>query len=103
MELNKKFSIPIASIVFILIGAPLGMIARKGSFAVSLAFSLIFFIVYWIFLIGGEEFADRGLVSPLLSMWLPNIVLGLFGIFLCFYQARGYDTLSAMLLNRKKG
>ena len=30
VELHKKFSIPFASIVFILIGAPLGMMARKG-------------------------------------------------------------------------
>ena len=75
VELHKKFSIPFASIIFVLIGAPLGMMARKGGFAVSMAFSLGFFIIYWVFLIGGEEFADRGLLSPALSMWLPNLVL----------------------------
>ena len=88
VELHKKFSIPFASIVFIMIGAPLGMMARKGGFAVSMAFSLGFFIVYWIFLISGEEFADRGLLSPALSMWLPNLVLGPLGIFMCYWHSQ---------------
>ena len=85
VELHKKFSIPFASIVFILIGAPLGIVAKKSGFAVSTAFSLGFFIIYWAFLIAGEEFADRGLLSPALSMWLPNFILGAIGIFMCYW------------------
>ena len=88
VELHKKFSIPFASIVFILIGAPLGIMAKKGGFAVSMAFSLGFFIVYWVFLISGEEFADRGLLSPALSMWLPNLVLGPLGLFMCYWHSQ---------------
>ena len=99
VELHKKFSIPFASIIFILIGAPLGMMVRKGGFAVSMAFSLGFFIIYWMFLIGGEEFADRGLLSPVLSMWLPNIVLGVFGIFICYWQSLEQRTINFDLIN----
>jgi len=99
VELHKKFSIPFASIIFILIGAPLGMMARKGGFALSMAFSLGFFIVYWMFLIGGEEFADRGLLSPALAMWLPNIVLGIFGITICYWQSLEQRTIDFDLIN----
>ena len=99
VELHKKFSIPFASIVFILIGTPLGIMARKGGFAVSMAFSLSFFIIYWIFLISGEEFADRGLLSPALSMWLPNIVLGSLGIFMCYRQSLEQQFLNLDILN----
>ena len=99
VELHKKFSIPFASIIFILIGAPLGMMARKGGFAVSMAFSLGFFIIYWAFLIGGEEFADRGLLSPALSMWLPNLVIGIFGLFICYWQSLEQRIINFELLN----
>ena len=99
VELHKKFSIPFASIIFILIGAPLGMMVKKGGFAVSMAFSLGFFIVYWIFLIGGEEFADRGLLSPALSMWIPNLVLGSLGIFMCYWQSLELRTINLDLIN----
>ncbi|SVE33514.1 uncharacterized protein METZ01_LOCUS486368, partial [marine metagenome] len=99
VELHKKFSIPLASLVFILIGAPLGIMVRKGGFAVSMAFSLGFFIIYWAFLIAGEEFADRGSLSPALSMWLPNLILGALGIFLCYRTSREQKFINFEILN----
>ena len=107
VEFHKKFSIPFASIVFILIGAPIGIITRKGGFAVSAALSIGFFIVYWGFLITGEEFADRGYLSPHLSMWLPNYILGSIGAYLCYYTSREQqylklEFLSLLKFKRKK-
>jgi lipopolysaccharide export system permease protein len=64
----------------VLIGAPLGIMARKGGLATSLGLSLLFFIIYWAFLIGGEELADRMFLSGALAMWLPNVVIGVAGI-----------------------
>ena len=81
VELHKKFSIPIACIVFIIVGAPIGIATRKGKFAISMAISLTFFLIYWAFLIAGENFADKGKIDPILSMWLPNIVLLIIGIY----------------------
>ena len=88
VELHKKFSIPFASIVFILVGAPLGVMARRGNFALSTTISLGFFIIYWAFLIGGEQLADRGTISPFMSMWLPNIILGVLGLYLIYINSK---------------
>ena len=88
VELHKKFSIPFASLIFILIGAPLGIISKKGGFALSTATSLGFFVIYWGFLIAGEEFADRGSISPFLAMWQPNFFLGIIGISLLYYISK---------------
>ncbi|HDQ00158.1 MAG TPA: LptF/LptG family permease, partial [bacterium] len=82
VEIYKKYSIPFACVVFVLIGAPLGIMARRGSMAVGGGISLLFFIIYWIFLIGGEELADRDMMSPFMSMWLANFVVGIFGLLL---------------------
>lgn len=84
VEIYKKYSIPFACVVFVLIGAPLGMITRKGGFGVAAGMSLGFFLLYWACLIGGEKLADRQLLSPFLSMWVANIVLGLAGLYLVF-------------------
>ena len=99
VELNKKFSIPIASIVFILVGAPLGVMARRGNFAISGAISLGFFILYWAFLIAGENLADRGNITPFLSMWLPNIILGVLGIYLIYSNSRNRSRIKFDFLN----
>jgi lipopolysaccharide export system permease protein len=82
VEIQKKYSIPIACIVFVLVGAPLGIMARQGGMAFGGGMSLGFFLIYWAFLIGGEQLADRGFVGPVLAMWAPNIIVGLGGIYL---------------------
>ena len=82
VEIHKKFSTAFACFVFILIGAPLGIMARKGGIGTGILYSLAFFVIYWICLIGGENLADRLVVSPELAMWISNIIIGVFGILL---------------------
>jgi lipopolysaccharide export system permease protein len=84
LEVHKKYSLPAACVVFVLVGAPLGILARRGGMAVSVGISIVLFILYWAFLIGGEELSDRGFVSPVLAMWSANILLGLVGLVLLF-------------------
>lgn len=84
VEIEKKYSIPFAAIVFVFLGAPLGMMSRRGNFGVSAGLSLLFFLVYWAFLIAGEKLADRELLSPFMAMWLANIVLGGAGLILTY-------------------
>ncbi len=79
VEVHKKFSLPAACVVFVLIGAPLGMRVRRAGPAVAFV-SVAFFLFYYLCLIGGEELANRLLLPPWLSMWLPNIVLGAWGL-----------------------
>lgn len=88
VEIEKKYSIPVACLVFVLIGAPLGIMARQGGIAVGGGMSLIFFLIYWTFLIGGEQLADRGLVGPVVAMWSPNVVVGAFGIYLVIHAVQ---------------
>lgn len=82
VEIHKKYAIPIACFVFVLVGCPLGIITKRGNFGLSAGVTLLFYIVYWICLIGGEKLADRGYLSPFLSMWLGNFVIGFVGILL---------------------
>lgn len=88
VEVHKKYSIPFACIVFVLIGAPLGTMTRKGGFGVAAGISLGFFLIYWAFLIGGEKLSDRNLLSPFWGMWTANILLGILGIILVRKSAR---------------
>jgi lipopolysaccharide export system permease protein len=78
VEFHKKFSLPAACVVFVLLGAPLGMRVRRAGPAVAFV-SVAFFLFYWLALIGGEELAERLLLPPWLAMWLPNLVLGTWG------------------------
>jgi lipopolysaccharide export system permease protein len=82
LEVHKKYALPAACVVFVLIGAPLGIMARRGGMAVSIGISIGLFIVYWAFLIGGEELSDRGFLPPAVTMWAANVLLGGVGLLL---------------------
>jgi lipopolysaccharide export system permease protein len=88
VEIHKKYSIPAACLIFVLVGAPLGIMARKGGFGIAATLSLGFFILYWAFLIGGEKLADRAILSPFWGMWGANIVIGAMGMYLTFRVGR---------------
>jgi lipopolysaccharide export LptBFGC system permease protein LptF len=86
VEVQKKFSIPAACLVFVLVGAPLGIRARKSGISVAFV-SILFFIFYYLCLAGGEELADRRLLAPWIAMWTPNLVIGAIGILLTLQAA----------------
>jgi lipopolysaccharide export system permease protein len=88
VEIHKKFSTSFACIIFVLIGAPLGIMARKGGIGTGILYSLAFFVIYWICLIGGENLADRLIISPELAMWASNIIIGAFGVFITVAMVR---------------
>ena len=88
VEIYKKYSIPAACIVFVLVGVPLGIMSRRGGFGIAATLSLGFFVLYWACLIGGEKLADRDIVSPFVGMWIANILIGLMGAYLTFRTAR---------------
>ncbi len=82
VEIHKKYSIPFACIIFVLIGSPIAIRMGKSGMSTAIGLSILFFLVYYICLIGGEKIADRGLISPLFAMWSPNIIFGILAVIL---------------------
>jgi len=88
-EIHKKFSIPFVCIVFVLIGAPIAVRYRQGGVAMVVGVSLAFFCAYYVALIGGEELADRLIVTPFWAMWAPNVLFGGIGLAFLWRTVRG--------------
>src|SRR5699024_12251039 len=82
VEIHKKFSIPIACINCVLLGAPIGMYTKKGNLGYAALIGAVFLTIYWISIIQGEKLADRLFISPAAGMWTSNIVLGIIGIYM---------------------
>jgi len=88
VEVHKKYSIPVACIVFVLVGAPLGVMSRRGNMGVAGSIAFIFFLIYWSCLIGGEELADNRIISPFVAMWTANLICGIAGVYLIIHSVR---------------
>lgn len=88
VEFHKKFSIPFACVVFTLVGVPMAVSTSRSGKGVSVSLAIAVFLIYYLFLMGGERFADRGMLDPFLAMWSANILLLLVGIPIFFKTVR---------------
>ncbi len=81
IELQRKFTLSFAILVFFFIGAPLGAIIKKGGIGTPLVISVFLFIVYYIFDNTGYKMARDGKMEVWEGMWLSTVALLPLGIF----------------------
>lgn len=84
IELQKKFTLSFACIIFFFIGAPLGAIIRKGGLGTPLVISVLLFIVYYIIDNTGYKMAREGRMEVWEGMWLSSAVLLPLGVFFTY-------------------
>ena len=84
VEIHKKFTLAFACLLFAMTGAPLGILVKRGGITIASGLSIVFFLVYYILLIWGEQLADRNLLDPTFGSWMPNIILFIVGGILLF-------------------
>ncbi|RTY36324.1 YjgP/YjgQ family permease [Chlorobium phaeovibrioides] len=79
-EYHKKYALAFACFFFVLVGAPLGILARRGGFGIGAILSLFFFVLYWILMIAGEKMAVRGVLEPWAAIWMADAVMAAIGL-----------------------
>ena len=102
VELHKKFSLPAACILFVMTGASLGVLFRKGGFTIAVGLSFGFFLIYYILMIVGEDLADRNIVSPVIGVWSPNAILLIISMYLILHTVKEQAPLRASFSFLKK-
>ncbi|MCM1484112.1 MAG: LptF/LptG family permease [Muribaculaceae bacterium] len=88
IELQKKFTLSFACLIFFFIGAPLGAIIRKGGLGMPLVVSVFLFIFYYIIDNTGYKMARDGKIPVLEGMWLSTAVLLPMGVFFTYKAMR---------------
>lgn len=81
IEMQKKFTLSFACLIFFFIGAPLGSIIRKGGLGTPLVISVLLFIFYYIIDNTGYKMARDGKIEVWAGIWLSSAVLLPLGIF----------------------
>jgi lipopolysaccharide export system permease protein len=82
IEINKKFSIPFSTLVFGILGIPLGIRKHRTVKYWGFTIGLAVVITYYLLRLGGEALAETGRLTPFIGAWAPNIILGVAGIWL---------------------
>jgi len=74
-EIEKKYALAFSCLVFLFFGAGLGLLIKRSGLGVGFVAGLLFFAIYYILLIAGEEFSDAGRVTPFIGIWFANLIL----------------------------
>jgi LPS export ABC transporter permease LptF/LPS export ABC transporter permease LptG len=88
VEWHKKFAIPVACLVFGLLGLGLSLGSKKEARSAAFALSIAVIFVYYVLLRLGEQAGDTGLLAPWLAMWSANLVLGALAVLLLMRNHR---------------
>jgi len=82
IELNIRFSYPLACIVLMLIGVPLGLSSKRGGKSTGVVLTLFLVFTYYLLSNVGVAFAKSGKLSPVLGVWAANLIFTAFGLLL---------------------
>ena len=103
MELHKKFSIPIACFALGLLAVPLGIQSGSTKKSFGLVLGMVFFLIYYLLLTAGLVFGETGTCPPVIGMWVPNVVMGVLGLYLLIKTANERQLGVGPISNLLKG
>jgi LPS export ABC transporter permease LptG/LPS export ABC transporter permease LptF len=100
MAWQKKYSIPAACLAFMLIALGMGVSHRRDGRLAAFVLGICVVFVYWVLMYMSEAIAKAGLLPywfAWLAMWVPNIVVALWGLVLIARKLRAPEESSMKL------
>lgn len=73
VELQQRIALPIACLLFALLGVPVGVRPRRGGRAAGFVLTILLICGYYLFFVAGVHFAQNGALPPAAGVWMANI------------------------------
>ncbi len=74
IELNRRFALPLACILLVLSGVPLGISSRRSGKSAAVVLTAGIALVYYMGLISCVSLARQGTLAPEVAVWLPDVL-----------------------------
>lgn len=107
-EFQQRIALPIACLIFALLGVPIGVRPRRGGRAAGFIITILLICGYYLFFVTGVHFAQNGMLSPVVGVWSANIITLAAALILLrriehiHPEARWLDHLRRSLLRQQK-
>jgi lipopolysaccharide export system permease protein len=93
---NERIALPFACLAFMLVGVPLGIVARRSGKGAGFGISVFFFLVYYVLLVAATSFAERGVFPATAALWFPNVLVGTVGLWLFYNSVNERETIQVL-------
>jgi lipopolysaccharide export system permease protein len=85
MEYYKDLAFPTASLVFCILGVPVGIVSKRSGRIGGFAVGVLVVIIYYVLNIGCEFLVTTAVLSPFAGAWLPNALFSVVTV-IWFYK-----------------
>lgn len=88
IELHRRYAMCAAAFILTIIGLSLSSRKVRGGMGVNLGIGLVLAFAYILFMTVTSSFAVKGITSPMVAMWIPNMVFGVVAVILYHKASR---------------
>jgi lipopolysaccharide export system permease protein len=81
-ELAQKFTVPLATLLFALLGVTMGLKPARGGQSERFGICLAFFFLYYVLMKAGEAMAEAGRLDAVAAMSIPDIFFATLALWL---------------------
>jgi lipopolysaccharide export system permease protein len=74
VEYHRRFAMTAAAFILTIIGMSLSSRKVKGGMGINIGIGLVLSFSYILFMTVTQTFALNGITSPLVAMWIPNVI-----------------------------
>ena len=96
IELQRRFAMPTACLVLMLVGVPLGLSSKRGGKGAAFVLTLLVVFLYYFASSMGMALARAGKLPTSVGVWAANVLFGGAGILLVQQMSTGGATLAAI-------
>lgn len=82
IEKHKRIAFPFATVILTIIGVSMSSRKVRGGIGLHIGIGLLISFSFILFMQVTTTFAASGLISAFVSVWIPNIVYGILGLYL---------------------
>lgn len=84
VQLFDKLALPMATLVFVLIGVPLAITPPRVRYNRGFLFSILIIFAFYVLRALSISFGSAGTINPFIAAWLPDIILAILGTWLYY-------------------
>lgn len=102
VEIHRRISIPVASLLFFFVSFPLGLVSKRSGKGMGFSTALFVFFFYYFLLTIGLTKAYDGVWHPFLGAWIPNIGLFFLGSYIMSLKTDDFTLFNFIKIPIKK-
>lgn len=88
VEINRKIAVPMSTIALVILGVLLSIGNSRSGKGINFGIGIVVIFLYIVLLNIGIVFSYRGIVSPFVGVWTPNIILYIYTFILYSRKVR---------------